>query len=145
MSAPTPRRRLDEFDPVAITDSDFIVGYRPGAKGIRFPISSLVELINGSPFSSPSISEEDADARYVSFDTADQLFLRKILADAMFLAKEEAAKAYLTKQEAIRTYAVRGDIVLATESGRLFRVVVVDNFNDVGEPDAKLTIVPITS
>ena len=43
MSTLPARRRLDEFDLVTPAAADFVVGYRPGAKGIRFTIGAKAE------------------------------------------------------------------------------------------------------
>lgn len=40
-------RRLNQFDSVTPTESDVIVGYRPGSKGIRFTVQQLIDLTPG--------------------------------------------------------------------------------------------------
>ena len=143
MSAPEPRRRLDEFDTVTLSLTDYIVGYRPGAKGIRFPVSALLPLVPPATQSAtPPLTEDEADARYLQYTTADQLYPRKTSL-ATYPTKTQVAETYVTKAEAAAAYAPHGELILTTESGRRFRVVARDNFNVPGEPDVKLDLVPV--
>ena len=144
MTAPTPRRRLDEFDPVTLALTDYVVGYRPGAKGIRFPVSALLPLIPPAAASAaaPLLTEDEADARYLQYTTADQLYPRKTSL-ASYPTKTQVAETYVTRAEAAAAYAPHGELILTTESGRRFRVVARDNFNVPGEPDVKLDLIPV--
>lgn len=144
MSAPEPRRRLDEFDAVTLALTDYIVGYRPGGKGIRFPVSALIPLVPpaASPSSAPPLTEDEADARYLQYTTADQLYPRKTSLST-YPTKTQVAETYVTRAEAAAAYTPHGELILTTESGRRFRVVARDNFGVPGEPDVKLDLIPV--
>lgn len=75
--------RYDEHDLVAPAGTDYVIGYRPGAKGIRFAIATLAvkvaELISGSAVTSAFGQTGDVTRLYLVADDGTRLEVRAML------------------------------------------------------------------